>query len=347
MSFGLLIFAEYKCKKKQKKQKSKNPTIANLSGAAENVYDLFNLNGRVDPDVQDERDRVAMLRCRDLPQHELVVTKLQKVYGVFQRYTAVKGVSFMVDSGECFGLVGKNGAGKSSLLRMLVGATNITRGEAWVQAFNMHTERADVNKRIGFCPQFDALMDEWTAREQIHMHCALRGIEAGEETERITDIVSSELGFVPHLDEQTKLYNNGTKRKLSVALALIGDPAVVFFDEASTGMDWNAKHCLWNTMAKLQRMGKALVMTSHSMEECEAVCTRLSVMVKGEFRCFGTIEHLKDAFATRYTLIVNLWRSEPVERTGRESDDDDEDNDESGNAGRTVPDKIPEADTNR
>jgi len=104
-------------------------------------------------------------------------------------------------------------------------------------------------------------------------------------------------------------FSGGNKRKLSTAVALIGNPVVVYLDEPTTGMDPGAKRNLWNMLSKVRRSGKSIVLTSHSMEECEALCTRLAIMVNGEFKCLGSTQHLKSKFSKGYVLNIKLQKS--------------------------------------
>ena len=99
-------------------------------------------------------------------------------------------------------------------------------------------------------------------------------------------------------------YSGGNKRKLSTAIALVGNPSIVFLDEPTSGMDPGARRFLWNTVLQMVRGGQAVVLTSHSMEECEALCTRLGIMVNGQFKCLGSIQHLKNRFGSGYSLTI-------------------------------------------
>jgi len=114
-------------------------------------------------------------------------------------------------------------------------------------------------------------------------------------------------------------YSGGNKRKLSTAVALIGDPRIIFLDEPTTGMDPVARRQLWDTIELVRANGQAIVLTSHSMEECEALCTRLAVMVNGRFKCLGSAQHLKNKFGQGYTLIAKIHRSSPQHPTSTAS----------------------------
>ncbi|XP_032129352.1 retinal-specific phospholipid-transporting ATPase ABCA4-like [Sapajus apella] len=145
---------------------------------------------------------------------------------------------------------------------------------------------------MGYCPQFDAIDELLTGREHLYFYARLRGVPA-EEIEKVADWSIKSLGLTVYADCLAGTYSGGNKRKLSTAIALIGCPPLVLLDEPTTGMDPQARRMLWNVIVSIIREGRAVVLTSHSMEECEALCTRLAIMVKGAFRCMGTIQHLK------------------------------------------------------
>ena len=108
-------------------------------------------------------------------------------------------------------------------------------------------------------------------------------------------------------------YSGGNKRKLSTAIALVGNPSIVFLDEPTSGMDPGARRFLWNTVLEMVRAGQSVVLTSHSMEECEALCSRLGIMVNGQFKCLGSIQHLKTRFGSGYSLTVRCGQGKEEE----------------------------------
>lgn len=137
----------------------------------------------------------------------------------------------------------------------------------------------------------------------------IRGIPSYQISGLIDQLAGS-LGFTQHLDKLTKDYSGGNKRKLSTAIALIGDPAVIYLDEPTSGMDPGAKRQLWNIVSKIRSSGSSVILTSHSMEECEALCTRLAIMVNGEFKCIGSTQHLKNKFSKGFLLTIKLKREQ-------------------------------------
>lgn len=206
---------------------------------------------------------------------------------------------------ECFGLLGVNGAGKTSTFKMLTGDEIISSGNAYVQGLSMKNKMNDIYTRIGYCPQFDALLDVLTGRQTLRIFCLLRGIPSSQ-IRFVSEDLAKSFEFSKHLDKQTRHYSGGNKRKLSAALALMGSPPVAYMDEPTTGMDPAARRSLWNMVCRVRDLGKSIVLTSHSMEECEALCTRLAIMVNGELKCIGSTQHLKNKYSKGIVLKIKL-----------------------------------------
>lgn len=190
---------------------------------------------------------------------------------------------------------------------MLTGDLRCSAGQAWVCGIPLRTQMSAVHRIIGYCPQFDALIDEMTCREVLHMFGRLRGLRPGaQHLDSIVVQLATDLNFVRHLDKTVSACSGGNRRKLSTAVALIGRPVLVYLDEPTTGMDPGAKRHLWDVVQRQRRAGTAIVLTSHSMDECEALCTRLAIMVNGEFRCLGSVQHLKSKYAQGFVLMVRV-----------------------------------------
>ncbi|XP_043444372.1 ATP-binding cassette sub-family A member 13-like [Prionailurus bengalensis] len=157
---------------------------------------------------------------------------------------------------------------------------------------------------MGYCPQQDALDEFLTGWEHLRYYCTLRGVPNSCISQVAGDLVRR-LHLEAHVDKLVATYSGGTKRKLSTALALLGRPDLLLLDEPSSGMDPCSKRFLWDAIRQEVRQGCAVVLTSHSMEECQALCTRLAIMVNGSFRCLGSPQHLKSRFGDGYT--VKIW----------------------------------------
>uniref|UniRef100_A0A8C3V5P2 ATP binding cassette subfamily A member 3 n=1 Tax=Catharus ustulatus TaxID=91951 RepID=A0A8C3V5P2_CATUS len=267
-----------------------------------------------DRDVADERKKVLesppeLLSSLSSP---LVIKELTKVYDSRESLLAVDRISLAVSKGECFGLLGFNGAGKTTTFKMLTGDESITSGDAFVDGHSILANIKKVQQRIGYCPQFDALLEHMTGRETLSMYARLRGIPERYIGSCVENMLRGLL-LEPHADKLVRTYSGGNKRKLSAGIALIGGPPVIFLDEPSTGMDPVARRLLWDAVTRTRECGKSIIFTSHSMEECEALCTRLAIMVNGQFKCLGSPQHLKSKFGSGYTLLAKTRGEEEGE----------------------------------
>uniref|UniRef100_A0A8C1F963 P-type phospholipid transporter n=1 Tax=Cyprinus carpio carpio TaxID=630221 RepID=A0A8C1F963_CYPCA len=279
------------------------------------VYFIFNLliqyNFFLDHwknPVKDEDDDVAQERERIYKGGNkndiLLIRDLSKTYRRRKR-PAVDRICVGVPAGECFGLLGVNGAGKTTTFKMLTGDTDVTSGEAAVAGNSILTNILDVHQNMGYCPQFDAIDELLTGREHLYLYARLRGIPESEIS-RVAEWGIQKLGLSEYAGNCAGTYSGGNKRKLSTAIAMIGCPPLVLLDEPTTGMDPHSRRFLWTAILSIIRDGRAVVLTSHSMEECEALCTRLAIMVNGTFKCLGTIQHLKYKFGGGYVVTMKI-----------------------------------------
>uniref|UniRef100_A0A8C5STU4 P-type phospholipid transporter n=1 Tax=Laticauda laticaudata TaxID=8630 RepID=A0A8C5STU4_LATLA len=248
------------------------------------------------PPVNEEDEDVIRERQRIIggggQSDILEIKELTKRYRMKQK-PAVDRICVGIPPGECFGLLGVNGAGKSSTFKMLTGDTDVTGGDAFLKGNSILSNIEEVHQNMGYCPQFDAIQELMTGREHLEFFALLRGVPE-KEVCKVGEWAVRKLGLVKYAEKYAGTYSGGNKRKLSTAMALIGGPPVVFLDEPTTGMDPKARRFLWNCALSIIKEGRSVVLTSHSMEECEALCTRMAIMVNGRFRCLGSVQHLKN-----------------------------------------------------
>ncbi|TSK45874.1 ATP-binding cassette sub-family A member 1 [Bagarius yarrelli] len=262
--------------------------------------------GEEDEDVARERQKIMSGAGHgDI----LELRELTKVYERKEK-PAVDRLCVGIPPGECFGLLGVNGAGKTSTFKMLTGDCAVTSGEAFLARKSILREIDEVHQNMGYCPQFDAINDLLTGREHLEFYAILRGVPEGEVCE-VAEWGIRKLGLIKYADKAAGSYSGGNMRKLSTAMALIGGPPVVFLDEPTTGMDPKARRALWNCIHSIIKAGRSVVLTSHSMEECEALCTRMAIMVNGRFRCLGSVQHLKNRFGDGYTIVLKVAGPDP------------------------------------
>lgn len=256
----------------------------------------------MDSDVLLEKSRVSQMTESEIGAHSLVLRNLTKNFGPI---SAVKWLSLGTHHSECFGLLGVNGAGKTTAFRMMTGDETISFGDVWINGVSVKSNLSKVYQHVGYCPQFDGLLNELTGLETLRIFAMLRGITGGEISV-VVQSLANELGLTKYLNRPVQEYSGGTKRKLSTALALIGNPSVIFLDEPTSGMDPGAKRQLWNVINRLRDAGRTIILTTHSMDECEALCTRLAIMVGGEFKCLGSTQHLKNKFSSGFLLHIKM-----------------------------------------
>ncbi|XP_032957644.1 ATP-binding cassette sub-family A member 3 [Rhinolophus ferrumequinum] len=259
---------------------------------------------RKDENVENERQEVQA-QLLTLKNNPLLLKELTKIYFKCPAIRAVRNISLVVKKSECFGLLGLNGAGKTSIFKISTGDVPATSGKVFIDGISITENVKKVRSRIGYCPQSDPVLGHMTGRELLIMYARLRGVPEPHIYEYVETFLHS-VHLEPHADKFMYTYSGANKRRLTTAAALMGKSSVVFLDEPSLGMDLMARRLLWDTVTLMCKTGKAIVITSHSMEECEALCTRLAIMVKGRFNCLGSPQHLKNKFSDVYTLTAKI-----------------------------------------
>lgn len=178
-----------------------------------------------------------------------------------------------------------------------------------------------VRRLLGMCPQTHALLDLLTVREHLELFGRIKGVPK-EDLEDVILYRMEDMGIMQYADKKAYSLSGGNKRKLSVAQALIGNPPLVLMDEPSTGMDPVSRRALWDIISTVSARRKecTIIITTHSMEEAEALCTKVGIMVGGRLRCFGTIQDLKSKFGHGYTLNSKFYEAtdEEVEKVKAE-----------------------------
>jgi len=190
---------------------------------------------------------------------------------------------------------------------MLTGAVLPSSGNAWLGGKHILTEQKAVRRLIGYCPQHDALLDLLTVREHLMFFGRLKGVSKDRLPNMVKQLMEM-LNLSAHEHKLSHTLSGGNKRKLSVAIALIGSPPLIFLDEPSTGVDPAARRFMWSVISNLSTMQKScsVVLTTHVMEEAEALCGRIGIMVGGRLRCLGSGQHLKGRFRQGYQLELKL-----------------------------------------
>uniref|UniRef100_A0A8D2HD94 ABC transporter domain-containing protein n=1 Tax=Urocitellus parryii TaxID=9999 RepID=A0A8D2HD94_UROPR len=234
-----------------------------------------------------------------------VFTRLKTIYYKCPVVRAIRNISFVVKKSECFGLLGLNGAGKTTIFKMITGEETITSGVVLIDGNSVTENIRKIRSRIGYGPQSDSVLNHMTGRELLIMYARLWGVPESVIYKYVEAFLCS-VHLEPLADNVVYTYSGGNKRRLSTAIALMGKSSVVLLDEPSTGMDPVTRHLLWDTVTWICKTGKAIIITSHSMEECEALCSRLAIMVKGMFVCLGSPRHVRNTFGNIHTLTAKI-----------------------------------------
>jgi ABC-2 type transport system ATP-binding protein len=213
----------------------------------------------------------------------IAVDDVRKAYGEVK---AVDGVTFQVAKGEIFGLLGPNGAGKTTTMEMIEGLHAPDSGELRVLGLDVRRSAARIKGRIGVQLQTAALYPQLTVAELLDLFASFFGRRPA--TERLLE----DLELTEKRNARTKTLSGGQQQRLSVALALVNDPEVVFLDEPTTGLDPAARQGLWSVIRRMQGEGRTILMTTHYMEEAEALCDRLAIMDHGRILDSGTVDEL-------------------------------------------------------
>ncbi|KAF9349498.1 hypothetical protein BGX26_012228 [Mortierella sp. AD094] len=250
-----------------------------------------------DADVKQERARVL----HDEFSHDspLVMKNMRKIYPSNKKL-AVKNVTFAVDKDTIFGLLGPNGAGKTSLIHILTGLYEPTQGWARLAGYELDTEIKDVYRNIGVCPQHDILWDDLTVGEHLYFYARLKGVEAADERAAVLASLEA-VSLVPFENRLTKGLSGGEKRRLSIAISLVGNPGIVFLDEPTTGLDISVRRLIWDIVFNAKQ-GRTIVLTTHSMEEAEVLCSKIGIMAKGTLRCIGNQIRLKELYGRGFKI---------------------------------------------
>ena len=214
---------------------------------------------------------------------------------------AVDSLSVAVSPGTCFALLGPNGAGKTSAISMLTGEVFPTAGGAWVKGLSVRTQLTEIFKHTGFCPQFNGLWERLTLDQHLRIYLRLKGVPKSHLAAAAAD-VEDDYGLREHARKKSKDLSGGTRRKLSAALALAcGLPPVVFLDEPTTGVDVGTRRFIWDRI-RASVSGRVILLTTHYMDEADALAHRIGIMAGGKLRVIGSPQHLKSRHGGGYRV---------------------------------------------
>jgi ABC-2 type transport system ATP-binding protein len=240
-----------------------------------------------------KKNEIASQTCNDTMNKEKIIL-VQNLTKQFGNFTAVKGISFDVYKGEIFGFLGANGAGKTTAMKMLIGISNPTSGNANVAGFDVHTQAEMVKRSIGYMSQKFSMYDDLTIKENITFFGGIYGLSRLQIKQKITQLVE-ELQLQDVVNNLVGSLPLGWKQKLSFSVALLHEPKIVFLDEPTGGVDPITRRQFWEMIYAEAYKGTTIFVTTHYMDEAE-YCDRVSIMVDGAIEALDSPKNLKKQF---------------------------------------------------
>jgi ABC-2 type transport system ATP-binding protein len=241
----------------------------------------------------------------EIPSENIIV--INDLVKQFDDITAVDGLSLEIRKGEMFGFLGPNGAGKTTTISMLCGLLMPTSGSAQIGGYDVGKEPRKVKELIGVCPQDVAVFKFLTGMENIELFGKLHGMDKKLVKERAEELVN-QADFAEAAKRRSKGYSGGMMRQLNLMIALIGDPQIVFLDEPTVGMDARARRRTWERIGSLKDEGKTVILTTHYIEEAQALSDRVGIIDYGELIALGTPEALMEEHDAKdlETVFLNI-----------------------------------------
>ncbi|WP_422771773.1 ATP-binding cassette domain-containing protein [Plantactinospora sp. WMMC1484] len=216
---------------------------------------------------------------------------------------AVRGVDLVVAEGEIFGFLGPNGAGKTTTLRMLATLIEPDGGDANIAGVDLRRNPGEVRRRIGYVAQGGSTWDESTAREELVLQARMYGIGKAEAHRRAARALDA-FQLTEYADRKCKTYSGGQRRRVDIALGIIHEPKIVFLDEPTTGLDPQSRAHMWDEIRRLRAEGMTIFITTHYLDEADALCDRIAIMDHGEVVAEGTPAELKREISGDVVLVA-------------------------------------------
>jgi ABC-type multidrug transport system ATPase subunit len=258
-----------------------------------------------DLDVFAERRRVKEFVRLNRSPPVLVSNICKNFYSGGRVKKAVANLSLAVEKGSVLGLLGENGAGKTTFMSVLIGLLTPSDGGALIAGENIRTDIDDARLQTGFCPQHDVLLGEMSAREHLVFFAQMKGVARCQIQQHVDDALR-DVGLLQFQHRPSGQLSGGMKRRLQIAVSLIGQSSVVFLDEPTTGLDPSSRRAIWAIIRRVrQQADRAILISTHLMDEAEYLSSRIAIMSHGRLRCLAGQQRLKTLYGNGYKIVAN------------------------------------------
>jgi ABC-2 type transport system ATP-binding protein len=228
-----------------------------------------------------------------------------QTFGITRKFgnlVSVDGIDLAIKEGELFSLLGPNGAGKTTTIKMLCCLLKPSSGTGTIMGRDIVKECIAVKKVIDISPQETAVAEHLNAWENLSLMGGVHGIEKAEIKKRSEELLAM-MGLISRAKDQVRKYSGGMKRRLSIAMALVSDPQVLFLDEPTLGLDPQSRRSIWEYIAELKGK-KTVVLTTHYLEEADSLADRIAIIDEGKIKALGTPRELKDSISDMQVMVV-------------------------------------------
>ena len=248
----------------------------------------------------------------ELKKYPLVCSGLTKIYSSNlkskdpkkRKKKSLDNFTICLNDNEIFGLLGPNGAGKTTFFSILTGIYEPTNGNAFIRGHSIKTELERSYEFIGYCPQFDLLWEDLSVENTLYFYSRIKNKEKSKINYMVKKILE-DVNLMKFKNYLVRELSGGMKRRLSLGIALIGEPPIVFLDEPTTGLDPKNKREIWDILSHCKE-NRCMILTTHLMDEAETLCDRIGIILKGKIRCLGSQYKLKAEYGKGFKLCINL-----------------------------------------
>lgn len=224
---------------------------------------------------------------------------------IFNGLAAVDGINLNIKKGELFALLGPNGAGKTTTINMLCCLLKPTGGTARIMGYDILEEPFEIKRVIGVSPQETAISEHLTPEENLNLIGRIHGIDARELKVRTRELLET-MGLSERAKDQVRKFSGGMKRRLNIVMALVHNPAVLFLDEPTLGLDPQARRAVWTYITRLKGL-KTILLTTHYMDEADFLADRVGIMDRGKIVALGGSRELKTSLLEKHTMVIYAW----------------------------------------